>query len=266
VTEMTPTTARTSASTAATQCPQLISPTTYVRVAMAEIIPVRGIGGRRSLARRRSRVRSPAVRLGLVPRTTEFYELFASAGANALDAARKSEQRFREYPNSNVAQADVKAVETTGDRITHDIIQLLNTQYVTPFDREDIYELATAIDDVVDLIEEASDLIELYGIESATRYAVQQCGIIVSATECLNRALAGLKAPRTIQPLLVELKGYEDEGDRVARDAIAALFHDPRIDPLVVIRWKDVYEALEGALDACETAANVVGNIVVKNA
>ena len=206
------------------------------------------------------------MRLRLVPRTTEFYELFAAAGANALEAARKTEQRFRDYPNSSVTQEDVKAIETQGDRITHDIIQLLNTQYVTPFDREDIYELATAIDDVVDLIEEASDLIELYGIESATRHAVQQCGVIVAAAECLHRALDGLKSPSGVQPLLVELKEHEDEGDRVAREAIAALFQDSRIDPLVVIRWKDVYEALEGALDACETAANVVGNIVVKNA
>ena len=206
------------------------------------------------------------MRLSLVPRTTEFYALFAAAGANAFEAAQKTEQRFREYPNATVSQEDVKAIETAGDQITHDIIQLLNTQYVTPFDREDIYELATAIDDVVDLIEEASDLIELYGIESATGHALRQCGIIVSAAECLQRALDGLRSPASVHSVLVELKGYEDEGDRVARDAIAALFQDPRIDPLIVIRWKDVYEALEGALDACETAANVVGNIVVKNA
>jgi uncharacterized protein len=206
------------------------------------------------------------VRLGLVPRTSEFYDLFSAAGANALDAARKAEQRFREYPNVTVTQADVKAIEHEGDRITRDIIQLLNTQYITPFDREDIYELATALDDVVDLVEEASDLIELYGVESATRHAVRQCEIIVSAVECLQRALAGLKALEGVERTLVELKGFEDEGDRVVRDAIAALFRDTRIDPLVVIRWKDIYEALENALDACERAANVIGNIVVKNA
>jgi uncharacterized protein len=206
------------------------------------------------------------VRLALVPRTSEFYDLFAQAGANALEAARKAEQRFREYPNSSVTQADVKAIEHAGDQITHDIIQLLNTQYVTPFDREDIYELATAIDDVVDLIEEASDLIELYGVESATKHALQQCAIIVAAVECLDQALHGLRAVSGIQHFLVELKRHEDEGDRVVRDAIAALFRDDRIDPLVVIRWKDIFDALEGALDACETAANVLGNVVVKNA
>ena len=104
------------------------------------------------------------MRLSLVPRPTEFYDLFARAGENALEAARHAEIRFREYPNSSVTQADVKTIETEGDQITRDLIQLLNTQYVTPFDREDIYELATKLDDVVDYIEEVSDLLGLYGI------------------------------------------------------------------------------------------------------
>ncbi len=206
------------------------------------------------------------MRLALVPRTSEFYDLFGRAGENALDAARKAEQRFREYPNASVSQADIKAIEHEGDRITHDLIQLLNTQYVTPFDREDIYELAGAIDDVVDHIDEACDLLELYGVESPTRQALQQCSIIVGAVECLDRALRELRGMKGVQGTLVELKRLEDEGDRVVREAIAELFRDPRIDPLVVIRWKDIFESLEAALDACESAANVIGNIVVKNA
>ena len=206
------------------------------------------------------------MRLALVPRTSEFYDLFGRAGENALEAARKAEQRFREYPNASVSQADIKAIEHEGDRITHDLIQLLNTQYVTPFDREDIYELAGAIDDVVDHIDEACDLLELYGVESATRQALQQAEIIVGAVECLNRALHELRGMKGVQKELVELKRLEDEGDRVVREAIADLFRDPRIDPLVVIRWKDIFDALEASLDACETAANVIGNIVVKNA
>jgi uncharacterized protein len=208
----------------------------------------------------------PAMRLALVPRPAEFYDLFTRAGENALEAAHKAEVRFREYPNSSVAQADLKEVEHAGDRITHDIIQLLNTQYVTPFDREDIYQLATAIDDVVDNIEESCDLLELYGVESPAKQALEQCRILVAATEHLAKALADLKSRRSIQRELVELKAMEDEGDRVVRDAIADLFRDPRIDPLVVIRWKDIFEALEAAVDACEKAANLVGNIVVKNA
>ncbi|HEY7343975.1 MAG TPA: DUF47 family protein [Gaiella sp.] len=206
------------------------------------------------------------MRVSFVPRITEFYDLFEEAGANALEVARKAEQRFREHPNSSVRQADVKALEHEGDRITRDLIQLLNTHYVTPFDREDIYELATALDDVVDLIEEASDLLELYGIDQVARPALEQCRIIVAAVERLDSALRGLRDIKGVQADLVRLKEFEDEGDRVVRDAIAELFRDQRIDPLVVIRWKDVYDALENALDAAESAANVIGNIVVKNA
>jgi uncharacterized protein len=205
------------------------------------------------------------VRLGLVPRTDEFYELFSRAGANALEAARLAETRFREYPSSSVSQADVKRIETIGDGITHDLIQLLNTQYVTPFDREDIYELATTLDDVVDHIEEATDLLELYGVEQPTKQAMEQARIIAAAVERLADALSRLKGLKGVQEALVEVKRLEDEGDRVVRDAIASLFQDARIDPLVVIRWKDIYDALEAALDACETAANVLGNVVVKN-
>jgi predicted phosphate transport protein (TIGR00153 family) len=206
------------------------------------------------------------VRLSLVPRPTEFYDLFARAGENALEAARSAEIRFREYPNSSVTQADVKAIETAGDQLTLELMTLLNTQYVTPFDREDIFALATAIDDVVDHIEEATDLLELYGVESPTRQSIEQARILTAAVGHLSAALGGLKAHRGVQDELIKLKELEDEGDRVLRDAIADLFRDERIDPLTVIRWKDIFEALEDALDAAETAANVVGNIVVKNA
>jgi predicted phosphate transport protein (TIGR00153 family) len=205
------------------------------------------------------------MRLSLVPKTSAFYELFEKAGANALTAARQVETRFREFPNTAVSHADVKETEHVGDAITHDLVQLLNTQYITPFDREDIYQLATAIDDVVDNIEEASDLLELYGIESPARQAIDQCRILVGAVEQLAAAVADLKGLH-VQHHLVELKRMEDEGDRIVRDAIADLFRDSRIDPLIVIRWKDIFEALETAIDACERAALIVGNIAVKNA
>jgi predicted phosphate transport protein (TIGR00153 family) len=206
------------------------------------------------------------MRLSLVPRPTEFYHLFTRAGANALECARLAEIRFKEYPNSSVTQADVKAIETEGDSITRDLIQLLNTQYVTPFDREDIYELATKLDDVVDYIDEVSDLLGLYGVEATTKHAVDQCRILVAACEQLSLALSRLKGLRGVQDALMALKELEDEADRVVHDAIAALFRDDRIDPLIVIRWKDIYDGLERAIDACEQAANVIANIVVKNA
>ena len=204
------------------------------------------------------------MRFALTPRTSEFYALFAAAGENALEVAHLVERRFREHPNSGVTQEQVKAVETEGDALTRSIIQLLNTQYLTPFDRDDIYMLATEVDDVVDYLEEASDLLGLYGVELPTRHAVEQCSIITKAVEQLAFACDNLKSMRGVQQALVELKHLEDQGDRVLRDAIASLFRDERIDPLIVIRWKDIYEALERALDACETAANVVANILVK--
>ncbi len=206
------------------------------------------------------------MKISLTPRTSEFYVLFARAGQNALEVARLVERRFREHPGSGVTQKEVKAAETEGDGVTRELITLLNTQYLTPFDRDDIYMLATEIDDVVDYLEEASDLLGLYGLELPTRHAVEQCGIIVAAVEQLAIACDNLKGMRGVQQALMELKSLEDRGDRVLRDALASLFRDERIDPLIVIRWKDIYEALERALDACDTAANVIANIVVKNA
>jgi uncharacterized protein Yka (UPF0111/DUF47 family) len=208
----------------------------------------------------------PDVKISLTPRTSEFYVLFAKAGENALEVARLVERRFREHPNSGVTQEQVKAAETAGDVITRDLIQLLNTQYLTPFDRDDIYLLATEIDDVVDYLEEASDLLGLYGVEMPTRHAVEQCSIIVEAVDHLATACDNLKGMRGVAQALVDMKALEDKGDRLLRDALASLFRDAGIDPLIVIRWKDIYEALERALDACETAANVVANILVKNA
>jgi uncharacterized protein len=206
------------------------------------------------------------MRIRLTPRTDEFFTLFGRAGENALHVARLVERRFSEHPNSGVTQEQVKAEETEGDEITRELITLLNTQYITPFDRNDIFQLSTVIDDVVDYLEEASDLLGLYGVEMRSRHALEQCRVLVRACEQLAVACENLRGMRGVQEALVELKRLEDEGDRILRDALATLFRDERVDPMVVIRWKDIYEALERALDACETAANVIGNIVVKNA
>ena len=143
---------------------------------------------------------------------------------------------------------------------------LLNTQYVTPFDREDIYALASSLDDIVDNIENASELLELYKIETSMEQAIAQCRVLVSTTEALAQALAELRGLGRAQAYVRQVKQFEDDGDRIVRDAIAALFETDDVDPLVIIRWKDIFEALEEAIDACETAANVVGNVVVKNA
>ena len=204
------------------------------------------------------------MRLAFVPKTTEFYDLFTRAGDNLLDTARLVERRFAEFPADTVRQADVKALEHKGDEVTREILELLNTQYVTPFDREDIYDLAKEIDDVVDYMENASDLLGLYKVESRLDASLEQCKVLVESAEHLHSALADLKQLRRADQHVVEVKRLEDEGDRIVRSGIAALFENTT-DPLVVIRWKDILEALEDAIDSCETAADLVGNIVVKN-
>jgi uncharacterized protein len=206
------------------------------------------------------------MRLALVPRTTEFYELFAAVGRTAHEAAGLTETRFREVPEQDVPHARVKDLEREADGIVRDVFALLNTQYVTPFDREDISELARAVDDVVDYVEEASDLLDLYKIEAPMEQANEQCRVLVEASAQLECALSSLRNFRGSDEAIVELNRLEDEGDRIARDAIASLFEDEDVSPRTMIRWKDVFEALERAIDACETAGHTIGNIVLKNA
>jgi predicted phosphate transport protein (TIGR00153 family) len=195
----------------------------------------------------------------------DFPGLFARAGANALAAARAAESRFRDFPDGT-PQERVKDLEHEGDRITGELIGLVNTQFVTPFDRDDLFNLASAVDDVVDAIENATELLGLYDVEQPTRQSIELCGILVAAVEQLSHLLANLKGKRGSAPEVAEVKRLEDEGDAATRRAVGGLFDDERIDPLIVIRWKEIYEALEEAIDACETAAHRIGNVLVKNA
>ena len=204
------------------------------------------------------------MRLALTPRTTEFYELFAQAGENALAVARLAKQRFEGIPDSEVRQSEIKALEHEGDRVTREILELLNTQYITPFDREDIYALAQAIDDVVDHVDEASELLGVFKVERPSAKAVRQCELLISAAQRLAQALSKLKSLRGASEHIVEVKQIEDEGDVVVREAIAELFEQD--DVKTIIKWKDIHEALEEAIDACEEVSNVIGNIVLKNA
>jgi predicted phosphate transport protein (TIGR00153 family) len=205
------------------------------------------------------------MRFSLVPRQAEFYDFFTRAGENALDAARLVEKRFNNIPDTGIGQKAVTELEHKGDNITAEIIGLLNTQYITPFDREDIYSLASAIDNVVDYLDDASELIDIYHIESPMEQAIEQCRILVGATEHLANALGELRGFRGVTKHLVSLNQLEDEGDAILRDAIGALFEDDKVSPRLIIQWKDIFEALEAAIDSAETAAHLIGNIVVKN-
>jgi predicted phosphate transport protein (TIGR00153 family) len=206
------------------------------------------------------------LRIGLGPGSGELFELLARAGENAFAIAKAAEQRFREYPSSSVSQDDVKELEHEGDRIVSETLRSINAQFVTPYDREDLVTLAFAVDEVPDKIENAAELLGLYGVEAPTRQAIELCGLLVRATEELAALLGRLRELRGSAEEIRVIKEIEDEADTVARAARASLFKDDRIDPVLVIRWKDIYEALEDAVDACETAAHRVGNILVKNA
>jgi uncharacterized protein len=206
------------------------------------------------------------MRIGFGPGNAELFELLARAGENALAIAQAAEQRFSEYPSSSVSQDDVKELEHEGDRIVSETLRSINAQFVTPYDREDLVTLAFAVDEVPDKIESAAELLGLYGVETPTKHAIQLCGLLVRATEELAALLGRLRELRGSADEIRRIKAIEDEADTVARSARASLFKDDRIDPVLVIRWKDIYEALEDAVDACDTAANRVGNMLVKNA
>jgi len=206
------------------------------------------------------------MRFGVGPGSGEVFTLLAAGGANAAAIARLVEQRFREYPGGSVTQADVKELEHEGDRIASALLRAIEAQFVSPYDPDDLVTLAFAIDDVPDAIENASELLGLYGVEMPTKHSLQLCRLLVGATAELEKLLASLRERRGSAEEIVAIKAIEDEADTVARAARSGLFKDDRIDPVIVIRWKDIYEALEDAVDACETAAHRIGNILVKNA
>ncbi|MDO8210943.1 DUF47 domain-containing protein [Conexibacter sp. CPCC 206217] len=198
------------------------------------------------------------------PRDREYFDLFEEAGRNALHAADLLDQMLRNFPESAGLARDILICEQEGDRITHDIIQRLNHTFVTPIDREDILELASRIDDVVDYTEEVADYLGLYKIEAPMEQAQRLAHILFQSTRQIVEAIPRMRDFKDISHYTVEVNRLENEGDRVAREAIASLF-DNGIDPMVVIRWKDLFERLEDAIDATEHVANVLEGIVIKN-
>jgi uncharacterized protein len=205
------------------------------------------------------------VRFGFGPGSGQIFDLLTLAGAAVLEVNRAVEQRFVQWP-SGPTQETIKELEHRADEIVSELLTQTNSLFVTPYDRDDLITLAFAVDDVADAGENAAELLGLYGVETATRQSMELCALLVAATERLAALLAGLKGREGSAEAVIAIKGIEDEADDVARAARASLFKDDRIDPVIVIRWKDIYEALEDAVDACETAAHRVGNILVKNA
>ena len=204
-------------------------------------------------------------RISLVPQNREFFRLFGRASENAVVISRLLVRLLDEFPSGdgNVLR-EIKEREHEGDRVTRDLVDLLNRTFVTPFDRDDIYNLAGAIDDVCDHVDEAAGMIAGYGVEQVRPKAKEQADVILRSAEKLDEAVGRLDGFKDADRQLHDLRDLEDEGDRLNRDAVAELFSSSA-DPLVVIRWKDIHEQLEEAVDACENAADVLEAILVKN-
>jgi predicted phosphate transport protein (TIGR00153 family) len=211
-------------------------------------------------------VRTAAVvRLRLTPQKREFFDLYSRASANAVEIARLLVELLSSFPERfSDLQPQIKQLERKGDSLTYDVIDLLNRTFVTPFDRDDMYRLAGALDDVCDFVDEVADNIGLYGVRQIPPEARAQADVIVRAAQQLDDAVGRLEGFRDSREQLVALRELEDEGDRIVREAVAGLFRSGQ-DPISIIRWKELHEQLEEAVDACQSAADVLEAILVKN-
>jgi uncharacterized protein len=204
-------------------------------------------------------------RINLVPQRKEFFQLFNQASANAVAISRALVDLLAQAPNGSQERIrDIKDLEHEGDRLTHEVVNLLNRTFVTPFDRDDMYRLAGALDDICDHIDEATGNILGYGVTQIRPNARQQATVIERAATKLQEAVGKLEGFKDSGRELIELRELEDEGDRLNREGIAELFASGA-DAISIIRWKDIHEQLEEAVDACENAADVLEAILVKN-
>jgi uncharacterized protein len=197
-------------------------------------------------------------------RDREYFELFEEAGRNAARTTGLLCEMLAGYPETSRMADEIRTCEHDGDRIVHDIMHRLNNTFVTPIDREDILALAKALDDIVDYTDEVAEYMGLYKIERPMREAVSLARVLNEACGQIAEAIPRLQDFRDISHYTVEVNRLENEGDRITREAIASLFDDAT-DVMMVVRWKDLLERLEAAVDSTETAANILETIVIKN-
>jgi len=205
------------------------------------------------------------LKLRFTPQNREFFTLLAASSTNAVDIARLLTQLLDGFPDTGVELIKrIKDVEHKGDGLTRSVVDLLNRTFVTPFDRDDIYRLANALDDICDHVDEAADDLALLGVKVVPPAAKAQADVILRAAIELADAVALMDGFKDSSKQLIALRELEVEGDRLVRDAVAGLFRSGQ-DAISIIRWKDIYERLEAAVDSCEKAADVLEAILVKN-
>ena len=201
--------------------------------------------------------------LGRAPDYRRFYDLFREAGENVEGTTALLLQLFEGWPENSQLRHDVVDREHNGDRLTHDILHDLHMKAMSPLPSRDAVALATAVDDIVDLSEEASEYLVLYKIEAPMEQSAELARVLHAAGGKVRSALGNLSQPDAYRQDVVELNRLEEDGDRIARAAISSLFAGG-IDPLVIVRWKDIFERLEQAIDACDHVGNLLQGIALQ--
>lgn len=205
-------------------------------------------------------------RFSLIPKEEQYFNLFRQMTSHIYDAASKLAEMLAGKPEDFRKHVEsIKAIEHECDELTHSVSRKLNTSFITPFDREDIYMLSGALDDIVDLIDDAARAIVMYNVRETTDYARQFGDVIQRMAVQLHEVVSTLERPAGIPPRLVEIHRLENEGDDLYHEAIGDLFQGTP-DPIRVIRWKDIYDKLEAAVDRCEQAANIIETVIIKHA
>ena len=199
----------------------------------------------------------------VIPRERAFYGLLEEAAANVLEGSRELLALTSDLTNGSVHRERIEAIEHAGDEITHRIMALLNTTFVTPVDRPDIHELASSLDDVIDATHAVAELLVLHKIQEPLPQFRQQCKVLVDACDAVCRAVRGLRSMSQPDHALLDVARLERDGDHVFRRGVAELYSgDYRA--MDVLKWRDILEQVEWAIDRCEDVANTVESILVK--
>ncbi|KRT66305.1 MAG: hypothetical protein XU11_C0010G0020 [Candidatus Dadabacteria bacterium CSP1-2] len=202
------------------------------------------------------------------PKEEKFFDYFDDASDKMLRGIRLFKDMMQDLSNAEEKSRQIKDVEHEADHITHETVSKLHKTFVTPIDREYIYALITKMDDVLDLIDANCERIFLYKIKTSTPEAMSMINTLERAIEEVVKGVRGLrnlKNSRSILDICIEINRLENEGDRIYRNALSVLFNSPS-DPIEIIKWKDIYETLEEAIDTCEDVANIIEGIVLENA